>query len=184
MFRPLVFTQTVMLTLALFAAPAAAEVVQRSADSFTLRYEVGAEIDPADIPGAMVDVGRWWDSAHTYSGDVANITVDLTPGGCWCERLADGSAFEHARVVMVTADRLVFEAPFGPLKGRATSAVLTVTWPAANRGWTPTWTMTVEGPGVGVMADGVDGVMHAGYLRWLRYLETGEAPAVAGASED
>ena len=30
--------------IALLASPAAAEVVQRSADSFTLRYELGAEI--------------------------------------------------------------------------------------------------------------------------------------------
>jgi hypothetical protein len=44
-------------------------------------------------------------------------------------------------------------------------------------GWTPTWTMTVEGPGIGAMADPVDGVMHAGYLRWLHYLEYGEPPA-------
>ena len=34
--------------------------------------------------------------------------------------------------------------------------------------------MTVEGPGIGAMADPVNGVMHAGYLRWLRYLEYGE----------
>ena len=160
--------------LALSAAPAAAEVVARTADSFTLRYELGAEIDPGDIPGVMTEVGQWWDSAHTYSGDAANITVDLTPGGCWCEKLADGTQFEHARVVSVGPESLVFDAPFGPLKGKATRSVLTITWPPANMGWTPTWTMTVEGPGVGAMADGVDFVMHAGYLRWLRYLEYGE----------
>ena len=123
--------------LVMAAAPASAEVVSRTADSFTLQYALGAEIDPGDIPGVMVEVGRWWDSAHTYSGDAANITVDLTPGGCWCERLADGTQFEHTRVVSVAADRLVFDAPFGPLKGRATRAVLTVSWPAANMGWTP-----------------------------------------------
>ncbi|GAA0640179.1 ATPase [Brevundimonas lenta] len=158
----------------LTASAADAEVVARTADSFTLRYEVGAGIDPGDIPGTLVDVGRWWDSAHTYSGDAANITVDLTPGGCWCEKLADGTQFEHARVVSVEPARIVFEAPFGPLKGKATSAVLTVTWPPANRGWTPTWVMTVEGPGLGAMADGVDGVMGAGFQRWMRYLERGE----------
>ncbi|RYG11604.1 MAG: hypothetical protein EON96_15035 [Caulobacteraceae bacterium] len=75
----------------------------------------------------------------------------------------------------------MFDAPFGPLKGRTTRAVLMVSWPPANRGWTPTWTMTVEGPGIGAMADGVDGVMHAGYLRWLHFLESGEAPAASGS---
>jgi hypothetical protein len=161
----------------LTASSAAAEVIARTADSFTLRYEMGAEIDPSDIPGSLVDVGRWWDSAHTYSGDAANITVDLTPGGCWCEKLADGAQFEHARVVSIAADRIVFDAPFGPLKGKATSAVLMVSWPPAAAGWTPTWVMTVEGPGLGAMADDVDSVMGAGFQRWLRYLERGEAPA-------
>ena len=159
-----------------FASPASAEVVQRTADSFTLRYAVGAEIDPGDIPGVMTEVGKWWDSAHTYSGDAGNITVDLRPGGCWCERLADGSAFEHARAISVEADRLVFDAPFGPLKGKTTRAMLTVTWPPANMGRTPTWTMIVEGPGIGAMADPVDGVMGAGFARFIYYLERGEAP--------
>lgn len=157
------------------ASSAAAEVVARTADSFTLRYEMGAEIDPSDIPGTLAEVGRWWDSAHTYSGDAANLSVDMTPGGCWCEKLADGTQFEHAKVVSIAPDRIVFDAPFGPLNGKATKAVLTVTWPPANAGWTPTWEMVVEGPGLGALADGVDGVMGAGFQRWLRYLETGEA---------
>lgn len=163
------------LALLASAPTAAGEVVARTADSFTLRYEIGAEIDPSDIPGALADVGRWWDSDHTYSGDAANLSLDLTPGGCWCEALADGTQFEHARVVAIEADRLVFDAPFGPLKGKATKAVLTVTWPAARGGWRPTWEMVVEGPGLGAMADGVDAVMGAGFQRWLRYLETGTA---------
>lgn len=162
--------------LALVAAPAAAEIVSRSENAFTLRYAIGAEIDPGDIPGAMEDVGQWWDDAHTYSGDAKNITVDLTPGGCWCEKLEDGTDFDHGRTVSVAPDRIVFEAPFGPLRGKTTKAELAVTWPGVNRGWEPTWTFTVEGPGVGAMADAVDGVMQAGYRRWLHYLEYGEAP--------
>lgn len=161
--------------LALSAAPAMAEVVSRTADSFTLRYAVDAEIAPEDIPGALSDLPKWWDSAHTYSGSAANLSLDLTPGGCWCEKLADGTDFDHGRTASVTPDSFVFDAPFGPLRGKTTKAILTVTWPRANRGWTPTWTMVVEGPGVGSMADGVDAVMGAGYGRWLHYLEYGEA---------
>lgn len=160
---------------ALLAAPASAEVVSRTADSFTLRYAVGAEIAPEDIPGTLQDLPKWWDSAHTYSGSAANLSLDLTPGGCWCERLADGTNFDHGRTVSVAPDRFVFDAPFGPMRGKATKAELTVSWPTANRGWTPTWIMVVEGPGIGAMADGVDAVMGAGYQRWLHYLEYGEA---------
>ena len=166
---------------ALCATPAAAEVVARTADGFTLRYAVGAEIAPGDIAPALQDLPEWWDSAHTYSGSAANLSLDLTPGGCWCEKLADGTDFDHGRTVSAEPDRFVFNAPFGPLRGKTTKAELTVTWPGADRGWTPTWTMVVEGPGIGAMADGVDAVMAAGYQRWLHYLEYGEAPAASGS---
>lgn len=166
--------------MALFAGPVSAEVVARAADSFTLRYAVGAEIAPGDIPGTLTDLPKWWDSAHTYSGSAANLSLDLTPGGCWCEKLADGTDFDHGRTVSVEADRMVFHAPFGPMRGKTSRADLTVTWPAANRGWTPTWTMVVEGPGIGAMAEAIDAVMGAGYQRWLHYLEYGESPDGAG----
>jgi hypothetical protein len=162
------------LALLASASSAAAEVVARTADSFILRYEAAAEIDPADIPGSLENVGRWWDGAHTYSGDAANISIDLTPGGCWCERLADGAAFDHGRTVSVSADGIVFDAPFGPLRGKATRAVLTMTWPTPHGVRSPTWEMVVEGPGLGAMADAVDGVMGAGFQRWVRYLEAGK----------
>lgn len=174
MLRPMIIAAAIA---ALGVAPAAAEVVSRTADSFTLRYAVGAGIAPDDIPTALQDLPKWWDAAHTYTGSAGNLSLDLAPGGCWCEKLADGTDFDHGRTVSVMADHIVFDAPFGPLRGKATRADLVVSWPAANGGWTPTWTMTVEGPGIGAMADGVDAVMGAGYQRWLRYLEYGEAPA-------
>ncbi|RZJ03885.1 MAG: hypothetical protein EON89_10080 [Brevundimonas sp.] len=173
MLRPLIAAAV----LALSAAPATAEVVARTADSFTLRFAVGAEIAPEDIAPALAALPKWWDSAHTYSGSAANLSLDLTPGGCWCEKLADGTDFDHGRTVSVTPDSFVFNAPFGPLRGKTTKAELTVTWPGANHGWTPTWTMIVEGSGIGAMADSVDAVMGAGYQRWLHYLEYGESPA-------
>ena len=157
--------------LSLFALPAAAEVVARTADSFTLRYAVDSGIAPEKIGPSLADLPRWWDSAHTYSGSADNLSLDLMPGGCWCERLADGSDFDHGRTVSVTADSYVFHAPFGPMRGKTTMAELTVTWPAANGGRSLTWTMVVEGPGIGAMADAIDAVMGAGHRRWLIWLE-------------
>ena len=157
--------------LSLFALPAAAEVVARTADSFTLRYAVDSGIAPEKIGPSLADLPRWWDSAHTYSGSADNLSLDLMPGGCWCERLADGSDFDHGRTVSVTADSYVFHAPFGPMRGKTTMAELTVTWPAANGGRSLTWTMVVEGPGMGAMADAIDAVMGAGHRRWLIWLE-------------
>ena len=159
------------------AAPASAEVVSRSENGFTLKFAVGAQIDPADISGALQALPQWWESSHTYTGDSKNLSLDLTPGGCWCEKLPDNPAFDHGRTVAVADDHILFHAPFGPLRGKATRADLTVSWPAVGQGREPTWTFVVEGPGLGAMADVVDGVIGTGFQRWMRFLQYGAAPA-------
>lgn len=47
------------------ADPAAAEVVERSADHFVLRYEVGLETRPEDIYAAIGEVGQRRDGVDT-----------------------------------------------------------------------------------------------------------------------
>lgn len=165
--------------LALSAAPAAAEIVTRSENAFTLRYTAGMQVAPKDAAPAMTKLASWWDKDHTYTGDSANLSLDLSPGGCWCETLDSGDAFDHGRTVSVGSDRLVFDAPFGPLRGKATKAELVVEWPPANRDGQITWTFVVEGPGVGAMADTVDGVMGAGFNRFSHFLHHGK-PSTEG----
>lgn len=160
--------------LLLVAPPVSAEVIARTADSFTLRYQSAVETAPGDIVSAMTRVDAWWDGAHSYSGDANNLSIDMTPGGCWCERLANGTDFRHATVLGVEPDRLAFNAPFGPLNGKTTRADFTVAWPGETGHRTVTWIMIVEGPGLGAYADAVDSVMAAGFGRFTRYLEDGE----------
>lgn len=164
--------------LSLFAAgPSAGEVVARHADGFTLRFAVPMEASAGDVVLALDDIGSWWDGAHTCSGVAANLSLSLDAGGCFCEALPDGSMFEHGRVVVLDDDHLALDAPLGPLKGRALQADLTFSWPDAGAGAMVTMTFTVEGPGLGAMADAVDGVMAVQFKRFIRYVEYGEAPA-------
>lgn len=169
--------------LAFAATPAAAEVIERSADHFVLRYETGLETTPEDIYGAVGEVGQWWDSAHTYSGDAHNLTLPLEVGACFCEKLADGTMFEHGRVTAADPETgVLLDAPLGPLKGKTTRADLSISWSGANRGWTLVMTYVVRGPGVGAWADGVDSVMQVQYSRLLHFVEYWETPADADAS--
>jgi len=168
--------------LAFAAAPASAEVVERHADGFTLRYAVRLETTAGDVVLAIEDIDGWWNSAHTYSGDAANLTLRMEPGGCLCEALADGKIFEHGRVTAFDDDHLALSAPLGPLKERATRADLTFRWPDERTGVLVTLTFIVEGPGLGAMADGVDAVMHDQYVRFTHYIEYGEAPSDAPAA--
>ncbi len=162
-------------TVLLSAVPAAAEVVERHADGFTLRFEVAMETTPEDLLGSLGQIGKWWDGAHSYSGDAINMTLVMEPGGCFCEALADGVAFEHGRVVSVDpATGVRLNAPLGPLKGKTTRADLAFGWAGAQGGQMVVMTFVVEGPGLGAFADPVDGVMGGAFARYVRYVEYGE----------
>lgn len=156
------------LALAMLATPASAEVKARTDSGFTLAFERPVRAAPETVLEAVAMPAGWWSSAHTYSGDAANIRLDLIPGGCWCEALPGGGV-KHAEVVMVWPERRMvrFDAPFGPLQGMGADAVLTMTWSDPPDGGERLlkWTYVVEGPGTGAMADVIDSVMTEQFRR-------------------
>ena len=156
------------LALALFATSVSAEVKARTDNSFTLAFERSVVAAPETVLETVAMPAAWWSSAHTYSGDAANIRLELVPGGCWCEALPGGGV-KHAEVVMVWPEqRMVrFDAPFGPLQGLGTDAVLTMTWSDPPDGGERQlkWTYVVVGPGTGAMADVIDGVLTEQFRR-------------------
>jgi len=114
---------------------ASAEVVDTSATGFLVRHSVTAEGAPDKAYRAIVDVARWWNPEHTYSGDAANLSLDARPGGCFCEKLKDGGGVMHMSVAYVApgqAIRLV--GGLGPLQnsGVAGSLTMKVTADGAN----------------------------------------------------
>jgi hypothetical protein len=168
--------RTLMFAFALALAglvnsPVAAEIVSRSEDAFTLKFQGPTRLGPAGVADAFSEVELWWDPAHSYTGDAANLSLDLAPGGCWCEAMPDGTRFDHGRVVSDVYGEVRLHAPFGPLRSMATRADLIVTWSLADGVVTPTWTFIVEGPGVGALAEPVDGVMGGGFARWIAHMD-------------
>lgn len=156
------------LVLALFATGASAEVRARTDNGFTLGYERSVRAGPDTVLETVAMPSGWWSSDHTYSGDAANIRLDMIPGGCWREALPGGGV-KHAEVVMVWPGRRMvrFDAPFGPLQGMGADAVLTMTWADPPDGGERVlrWTFVVNGPGTGAMADAIDGVMTEQFRR-------------------
>ena len=157
----------------LVAAPATAEVVTRSPDGFALKFSTELQASPADLSATVRDLPKWWDPAHTYTGDGANLSLALEPGGCWCETLADGTRFEHGRLVSITPERIILRAPLGPLHAMATGAALTFSVERDSAGSRLVMDFVVDGPGVGAMADPVDGVMDGAFDRLVHHIETG-----------
>jgi len=156
------------LALALFATGVSAEVRARTDNGFTLGYERPVRAGPDRVLETVAMPARWWSSDHTYSGDAANIRLDMIPGGCWCEALPGGGV-KHAEVVMVWPERRMvrFDAPFGPLQGMGADAVLTMTWSDPPEGGERVlrWTFVVNGSGTGSMADVIDSVMTEQFRR-------------------
>jgi len=113
--------------LLLSAAPAAADVVNASPNGFEVRHTVNLVVKPEIAFQAFGNVAAWWNPEHTYSGSSANLSLALTPGGCFCERFPKGGGVEHMRVTFLDPGKhLVLTGALGPLLYEATTGVLDV----------------------------------------------------------
>ena len=110
------------------SAPAAADVVSASPNGFEIRQSVPLVVKPEVAFSAFANLPAWWDPEHTYSGKSENLSLDLTPGGCFCERFPEGGGIEHMRVTYVDpGKRILMTGALGPLLYEATSGVMDVT---------------------------------------------------------
>jgi hypothetical protein len=114
--------------LAIFGAtPALAEVRAATPDAFLIETSAVLGLGREQAWQRLSDIGAWWTDGHTYSGSAANLSWELSPGGCWCERW-EGGAVEHGRLLQVRApDALRWRTELGPLQGLAVSGVMTFT---------------------------------------------------------
>jgi hypothetical protein len=95
-----------------------------------LRFpETVALVVPPDAAyAAFSNIADWWDPEHTYSGDAANLSLNLVPGGCFCERLPKSSGgIEHLRVTYVEPGKqIVLTGALGPMLYEAVAGVMVV----------------------------------------------------------
>ena len=111
----------------LASAPASAEVVNASANGFEISHTVNLVVKPEAAFAAFGNVAAWWNAEHSYSGSARNMTLALSPGGCFCERFPAGGGIEHMRVTYVDPNkRVVLTGSLGPLLYEATSGVMDV----------------------------------------------------------
>ncbi|MET0371854.1 MAG: ATPase [Sphingobium sp.] len=86
--------------------------------------------DAAAVYALIATPARWWNAAHSYSGNAANLTIDPRAGGCFCEAVParDGKpagSVEHARVVYAApGEELRLSGALGPLQSEAVTGSL------------------------------------------------------------
>lgn len=164
---------------ALAPVSAAAEVVAAGRNGFSLRIETVSQA-PANVSyEAFLAIERWWDVAHSYSGDAANLSLSAAPGGAFLETLADGGFVRHLDVVYVKPGREIrLLGGLGPLQPMGLDGAMTIQFLSFGKGSKTIMTYNVSGfspQGLQELAPVVDRVQagqmqrHAGYadLLWL-----------------
>jgi hypothetical protein len=180
---------TGLLALTAAASLASGRVLDATSAGFLVQHEVEVRATPAAAWRALLDVGRWWNPAHTYSGQARNLRLDARPGGCFCERLPGRGGVEHMRVLYAApAAVLRMGGALGPLQGAGLTGSMTITLKPLPGGLTHlTLAYSVGGymqGGVERMAPAVDAMLGEQIERLRAYIDHGPPPGGAAASGD
>jgi len=165
--------------LVLAASPAArADVVSSAADGFTVKTTVTIHASPGDVYRKIVkEVGNWWDSSHTFSGDAHNMSIDERPMGCFCEKLPGNGAIRHMEVIYIQPGKtLRMSGGIGPLQSMAVSGVATFNLSADGDGTKLEFIYSVGGyspTGLDKIAPVANTVLTEQITRLKNYIETG-----------
>jgi hypothetical protein len=171
-----------VLALALLAAsaPAAADVVSASPNGFEVRQTIPLVVKPDAAYAAFASLPAWWDPAHTYSKKSENLSLNLNPGGCLCERFPDGGGIEHLHVAYVEPGKhIIFTGAMGPLLSMAANGVLDVQVKSTAGGSVLSLNYRVSGfynGGADKIAPAVDGML-AGQMKRFRAYATARPKA-------
>lgn len=152
------------------------EVKDSSAVGFTIQDTIIITSAPMDVYHSLVtDIGRWWDSAHTFSGNANNLSIDDKAGGCFCEKLENGGSVRHLEVVFADPGKtLRMIGGLGPLQAIAVTGTMTWSLSKTFTGTDLKVIYTVGGyrpGGLQKMASMVDKVMIEQLVRLKDYME-------------
>ena len=179
--RPIESLATGLLGLAAVAASplGRAEVTASGPTGFSLKTEVTVAGSPADAFTRLIQIGRWWNPEHTYSGNPANLALTAQPGGCFCETLPGGGFVKHMDIIYAAPGQVLrLSGGLGPLQGMGASGALTFAFKADGTNTRLTMTYTVSGfagdKGFTALAPIVDGVLTEQLTRFKRFTETGK----------
>lgn len=164
---------------------AGAEVREAGPSGFLSAHELQLDGSPRAVYRALTrDIAKWWDASHSYGGEARAFSLRARPGGCFCERLADGGFVEHMRVVFARPPRaerdtgeLRLAGGLGPLQTMAVSGSMTFLLEATDTGTRLSYRYRVNGGGLDGWAEPVDQVQLGQLLRLRNYVERGDPSA-------
>jgi uncharacterized protein YndB with AHSA1/START domain len=163
-----------------FPLIACAAVISATDTGFEVLETVSVAASPKESYARLVNVAAWWNKAHTFSGDSANLTLDVRPGGCFCERLKDGGGVQHLTVTYVAPNQaLRLSGALGPLQSLGVAGSMTIALTGTAGGGTDIGLRYRVGgyttDGIRKWAGPVDEVLGEQIARLKKLIDTGSA---------
>ncbi len=167
-----------IIALVAVAGAASAEVTDSAEGGFTTVNEVVIAADRAAVWQQSIDnIGQWWSSDHTISGDASRLSITAIAQGCFCESFGDGAGVVHLTVTMVNPGVVIrLTGGLGPLGLMGVGGNMTWEYEDAEGGTLVKFTYAVGGyrdGGLDEIAGPVDGVIGDALLRLKTHIETG-----------
>ncbi|MBL8816435.1 MAG: SRPBCC domain-containing protein [Planctomyces sp.] len=104
-----------------------ADVKDSSDQGFSSVVSISVNGDPRTVFDTLIKPSKWWNPAHSWSGDAANMSIDPVPGGAFLEKLPDGGFCRHMEVVYAEPGKLLrMHGGLGPLQEQAIHGSMTV----------------------------------------------------------
>jgi len=169
-----------LLLTVILIATSRAEVADSSASGFTVKTTLQIKAAPEEVYRRLIHPGDWWSSAHTFSGDARNLSIEERAGGCFCEKLPKGGGVRHMEVVNADPGKLLrMTGALGPLQSMAATGSMSIQLSGNSNGGTKLdVTYAVAGylaGGMNALAAPVDGVVAEQFTRLKNLIEQGNA---------
>jgi uncharacterized protein YndB with AHSA1/START domain len=160
-----------------FAGGAQAAVTDRSPAGFQVTLTSTIAAPPAKVWDVLMRPYRWWNGAHTWSGEAKNLSMDAT--GCFCEKLPRGGGVRHMTITYAEENaQLRMFGGLGPLQFTGAAGHMAVVLKPDGEGTLVTLTYNVGGYAKGGLAETfaapVDQVLGEQLGRLKKAVETGK----------
>ncbi len=168
-----------LLLSVLFSLCATAEVMDAGTGGFTTVNEALIDASREEVWNAAIeDIGVWWSSNHTISGDASRLSITAVPQGCFCEEFGAGAGVVHMTVTMVNPAVVIrLTGGLGPLGLMGVAGNMTWEFEDVEGGTKVKFTYVVGGyrpGGLDTIAEPVDNVIGEALARLQAHIETGD----------
>lgn len=158
--------------------PAVAQVQSSGENGFEIRISKMTTRSAAECNLAFVnDIGKWWASDHTWSGNSKNLSIDMDRH-VMIEQLPDGGFCSHMVLEHYQPGSLILlTGGLGPLKEMGLNGAMSIRFAEKDGKTSINIKYVVHGyspNGFDELSNAVHHVVDMQLSRWIAYCETGD----------